>query len=415
LTDGTRRIPTFRDFILVPLLYFLGAKAGVALTVMPEGMAILWPPNGVVLAAWIRFRFRGFLPFAALILSAEIAADWNTFSIAEALLFGVNNIAEATIASLLLARWRFDPGFPRPIDLVKFIAAAPLLAAFAAATFGAFVYSLFRGTETGYLEFLRIWWFGDALGLVIVTPLLLSLWWRESTDRRKSPAAPLSDFLVAAGASAVTGMLIASRDGMFRDIHVGPVLLLPFVIYAAARFNVFVASLSAALVSSVVLILTTLGRNPFGHFDPRDAVIQAQEFLFVMCSMALGLASLMTQLRASQRSLLLANAELNDRALALERNNLELRRAEAEVGALNESLERRVRERTRELEDALGHVKRLQGLLPICAWCKKVRDDKDYWHSVEDYITDRSEAKFSHSICPDCYAKAIERIEPEET
>ncbi len=57
------------------------------------------------------------------------------------------------------------------------------------------------------------------------------------------------------------------------------------------------------------------------------------------------------------------------------------------------------------LQEALNHVKHLQGLLPICAYCKKVRDDKNYWHQVEDYVTTNSEVVFSHSICPECYVK----------
>lgn len=55
-----------------------------------------------------------------------------------------------------------------------------------------------------------------------------------------------------------------------------------------------------------------------------------------------------------------------------------------------------------ELQDALANVKRLSGLLPICASCKKIRDDEGYWHQVEIYIHTHTEADFSHSICPDC-------------
>ena len=55
-----------------------------------------------------------------------------------------------------------------------------------------------------------------------------------------------------------------------------------------------------------------------------------------------------------------------------------------------------------ELQDALAKVKTLSGLMPICASCKKIRDDKGYWRQIEAYIRDHSEAEFSHSICPEC-------------
>jgi PAS domain S-box-containing protein len=58
-----------------------------------------------------------------------------------------------------------------------------------------------------------------------------------------------------------------------------------------------------------------------------------------------------------------------------------------------------------QLQEALADVKLLSGLVPICANCKKIRDDQGYWTQIESYIQDRSDAKFSHSICPDCAAK----------
>ena len=66
---------------------------------------------------------------------------------------------------------------------------------------------------------------------------------------------------------------------------------------------------------------------------------------------------------------------------------------------------RDLKRRERELEKALGEVRRLSGMLPICASCKKIRDDQGYWQQVEVYIKEHSDVDFSHSICPDCQKK----------
>ena len=58
-----------------------------------------------------------------------------------------------------------------------------------------------------------------------------------------------------------------------------------------------------------------------------------------------------------------------------------------------------------ELQTALENVKKLSGLLPICSSCKKIRDDKGYWNEVEEFITEHSEADFSHGLCPGCAKK----------
>jgi len=55
-----------------------------------------------------------------------------------------------------------------------------------------------------------------------------------------------------------------------------------------------------------------------------------------------------------------------------------------------------------ELQQALSEVKTLRGFLPICANCRKVRDDRGYWQKIEEYIQQHSDARFSHGICPDC-------------
>ena len=61
-----------------------------------------------------------------------------------------------------------------------------------------------------------------------------------------------------------------------------------------------------------------------------------------------------------------------------------------------------------ELQAALAEVKTLRAFLPICAYCKNVRDDENYWHSVEVYVSTHTNTRFSHGICPSCYAKVVE-------
>ncbi len=68
-----------------------------------------------------------------------------------------------------------------------------------------------------------------------------------------------------------------------------------------------------------------------------------------------------------------------------------------------------------QLQKALADVKTLGGLLPICAWCKKIRDDKGYYHQIETFIAKHSEAKFTHGICPECRARFDREAEAKET
>jgi phosphoserine phosphatase RsbU/P len=90
-------------------------------------------------------------------------------------------------------------------------------------------------------------------------------------------------------------------------------------------------------------------------------------------------------------------------------------RARLHVGERIVTLQQGLADRVRALGEALEQVKQLQGYLPICAWCKKIRNDDDYWQSVEVYIAERTDAHFTHSICPHCRDKVAKAWQPRPT
>lgn len=87
--------------------------------------------------------------------------------------------------------------------------------------------------------------------------------------------------------------------------------------------------------------------------------------------------------------------------------------ARLNVGIRMLELQQNLSQRIRELEESQAHIKRLQGIIPICSYCKKIRNDKNYWQRVESYIAEHTGAgvKFSHGICPDCFEKAMAELQ----
>lgn len=84
--------------------------------------------------------------------------------------------------------------------------------------------------------------------------------------------------------------------------------------------------------------------------------------------------------------------------------------ARVAVGERMLTLQHALARRVQELETALDQIRTLQGMLPICANCKKIRDDEGYWHQVESYISAHSKAVFTHGICPECLAALIAEL-----
>ncbi|GEM_PF-2362388 len=91
-----------------------------------------------------------------------------------------------------------------------------------------------------------------------------------------------------------------------------------------------------------------------------------------------------------------------------------LKKQEAELKAYQENLQQLVKERTIALEHSLAEVKTLRGFLPICSYCKKIRNDNGEWERLEAYIRERSTAQFSHSICPECMQKHYPELQEKE-
>ena len=82
-----------------------------------------------------------------------------------------------------------------------------------------------------------------------------------------------------------------------------------------------------------------------------------------------------------------------------------------QVGVRMVKLQRSLASRVTELEAALAHVQRLQGLLPICSYCKKVRNEANYWEQVDSYLTTHSDVELTHGICPQCLEKMMKQVD----
>ena len=82
--------------------------------------------------------------------------------------------------------------------------------------------------------------------------------------------------------------------------------------------------------------------------------------------------------------------------------------ARIDVGIRVVELQEELAQRIRDLEASIAREKTLKGLLPICSYCKKVRDDGDYWQQVEQYIESHADVSFSHGICPTCFKDVVE-------
>jgi diguanylate cyclase (GGDEF)-like protein len=317
------------------LLYFAGARLGVAASGMSEGIAIFWLPNGVLLAALLLAPVRAWPAYLLAAVLAEVAADLPVFSLAQALGFAAINLFECLLAATLLRRVARPYSFDRLRNVVWFGAIALLLAPALAALLGAGIYARDAAPGASFWLYWRIWWFGDSLGLLLAVPLLLCWlsskreirWWRalEATG-------------VVASAAALAWWVFMADGGRPAPLIGSPFLLLPVLLWPAVRFGVRETAAVGLLVAIIVILANLSGLGPFVSASPVATVLKLQEYLATLLFSALALAALLQELRDRNASLLARERELSA--------------SQEAVRQLNQELESRVRARTEELQRA---------------------------------------------------------------
>lgn len=202
---------------------------------------------------------------------------------------------------------------------------------------------------------------------------------------------PFSHYAHSVAAYMILVCISESVDSIIKFQVIGDQMI-PFTVIIILAFYLFLPvrtypTLTAALLGSLIYLLSLV---LFTGVTPENLSIT---FLFLILVNAFGLYFLITFSRSQRREFFALKEErrLNEEL----KNEMEhRRRVEEEQQILIDSLQK-----------AIDEVKTLRGLIPICANCKKIRDDEGYWRQIEVYIQERSSAKFSHGICPECAKK----------
>ena len=336
--DGDTRFGTLRLLAapaVVGLGYYFGAALGVAYGVPPEGISVLWPPNAVLLCALLLSPPRAWWAFILAIGIAEVVADVPAFPLLSALGFACVNALEATAAALLLRHFLKGSVRLHTIgDFFLFVICAPVAAAVCAAFLGAAVYWL-GAPEIDYLHYWRIWWFGDALGLLLIAPALLA-WLPEVGDRMKLKAPRAAEAVLLAAVTIGVAYLVFASLPEAVDSRESLYLLFPPLAWAAVRFTVRGASLSLAFIACIAIWFATQGQGPFASFATIDAVMHLQGLLAV-CALTTFTIAYSVEGAGRHRRIVEEEVESRrqaERLLEQERDNLtaltrDLRRSEA--------------------------------------------------------------------------------------
>lgn len=325
---------------IVALLYILTARWGLSFWIVQHNVTLVWPPAGIALAAVLILGYR-VLP--AIAVGAFVATASTGAPPLLAAATAIGNPLEALVAAALLRRIAgLDHQLQRVRDAISLVALGALPSTTLAATIGAASLCLLGMAQWSAFGALWLsWWLGDALGIVLVSPVALC--WASRGALRWQPVRAIEAcayfILLALATQFVFGMPL-SRGADHMLLAYVP---FPLLIWAAFRYGPRGATAATLIVSAIAVAGVAQGHGPFGPFSLQDRLWVLLIFVSVFSLTALILAAALAERNQANRSLQRAHDELErqvqERTAALEQLNAELSADIAERQRVQEELQ----------------------------------------------------------------------------
>jgi len=344
---------------VVFVLYFGAGKLGLAVPFTSSNVSPIWPAAGIAVAAVLVW---GIQIAPAIAFAAFLVNFVSPVPILASVAIGLGNASSAVVAGYLLKRSSdFEISLPRLKDVLKLVTVAAVLATAVAASVGVTALTLVHTKVwAGYSSAWRIWWQGDAMGVLVVAPLLLTGrdLLRVCRGWRVLEACLLSIAILVTSA-AIFSPWTRGRDDVLAFV------VFPFIIWAALRFRVAGVAVAGLLSASYAVWGTAHGFGPFVNHTPLHNAVLLQVFVAVTALTGLILAAVINE------------REHIGEAFESEKKLL------SESEAAKERLEERVRERTQELEQnaaRLAYQGKLLDLANDAIFVRTAADKISYWN-----------------------------------
>jgi len=386
------------ELLAVAVLYYITARLGQVLAIPPGNVTPIWLPSGIMLAAVL---IRGYQIWPGIFIGAFFGnvwayADFSQFSSMVMCCFtgsfnGMGDVLCSVGAAYLIKRFT---GTSMPIEksshVMQFFLFGCLGGPAISALFGVSSLSAAGLVESSrYFFTFMTWWTGDAVGVLVITPLILSFFFKDTGSALSWPKR-IAYFLVLLLVVQLCIRPLNSKDAMLPFFAI--VLVLIWSVFKDSRRISFV---SVFLVSLVVLYKYAVTLTPNDLEAMASNLIELQWVLAIMGITILLLVAEVQENRATKCELEVSHKSLEQR---VEERTTSLKTEIAERQRIEQEQDQLIK----ELKGALEEIKSLRSILPLCSYCKKVRDDKGYWEQVDIYISEHLHTDISHGICPDC-------------
>jgi diguanylate cyclase (GGDEF)-like protein len=301
-----RLIGKLAAVIALTVIYFFAGKLGLSLALVNPSATAVWPPAGIALAA---FLILGDYVWPAILLGAFLVNFTTSGSALPSLAIAMGNTIEGFVGAYLVNRYaNGSRAFARAQDVLKFTILAGLFGTVISATIG--VTSLVWGGLAPQSDFLAVWvtWLlGDATGILIIAPLLIL--WANASKLAWTPARVAEAVFMLSSSVLVALVLFSNQSLMGATSYPLEFLIVPWIIWAAFRFNQRETASLTAVISAIAIRSTLRGLGPFAGALPNESLLLLQGFMSTVAITGLILAALVSE----RQEIEFALRESNDR------------------------------------------------------------------------------------------------------
>ncbi|HYF49203.1 MAG TPA: MASE1 domain-containing protein, partial [Planctomycetota bacterium] len=290
----------------VAITYFISARLGLSLATMPEQVTAIWPPAGVGVAALILFGIRA---WPGVFLGAFFANAFTNEPLGTALLIGAGNTLECVFAKWTVQRFsQFQPRLNRLADVVLLLGPAALMGGAIGASIG--VFSLWMGGLVASPQLgaaWHLWWLGDATGIAIFAPVILT--WSQRPAVSASKPGGIEAVLFLSALAAASALIFLSP---FEQIRKFNFLLFPFVVWSAYRLGQQWTA-AAVVLTSVIAVAGELHQTGASHANLNDRLLLIQVFVGMLALTGFSLGAVVAERRRLQSALEASQQQLEQR------------------------------------------------------------------------------------------------------
>lgn len=310
--------------LFLTFAYVLLGFLSIKYITMSSGIAIAWLPNSLLLAFFLiksKKQWAYYIPFFVV---AEIIADYSTFSVIQALQFSFINLFETMLAAILIKRFSGNEkmNFSSTKYVLAFIFIGLTLMPAIGGVLGAFVYYFNISANTSLLEYWRLWFFGNAIGILLLTPIIVML--IENYKSLKNYDFNIQNVLIVFVSLYIAIQLFSNND-LSIILPTTPLLFILLLLWVVYKQGILPGLIYSLLISAIGIYYTSDGIGPFSVFPEKEATIYLQEFVALLLIITLFFGVLHNEISASNKKL----------------------------EELNKTLEKKVEEKTKSLVQAI--------------------------------------------------------------